>query len=107
MLKLPTFELCGILKSGSSLPLISNYILNLKTRFPTLPFSCSIPIPYHFEARNVTIQNDDESGIPSMAGKFPNGKYRSILKFSNSNDTEGVTYEWMDEKNDRLNDDFF
>lgn len=109
MVKLPTFEICGILKSGNALPLVSDFIKFLYELFPTLPMSCSIPIPHHVEIRNVTIDNaaNDEAISAMDYLQFPNGLYRTILKFYHHKDPEGFRFEWISEKLVRLNDDSF
>jgi hypothetical protein len=108
--KLPTVELCGILKTGTTLPIAVNFLNHLKSMFPTMPTTCGVSIPYHFEVYNVTIFDACHDGLlfkGTLNVPIPNGIYKSILKLSNFADPAGVRLEWDSEIDIGFNNNSF
>lgn len=74
--------------------------------------TCSVPVPFHFEALNIKLEDENQDGemsksVSSLTVKVPNGLYKTILRLSNSEDPEGLRFDWLADVTSRLNEDTF
>lgn len=98
--RIPKFELCESLKSGTSVAMFGNIVRRLRQMFNTLPSQCPSKVPSRVEIPGINYTSEFEHALLNdfktiMKMPFPIGVYKSNMVYSADDDIKVLRLEWI------------